>query len=383
MRLTATLLESLAWEHRTEGALETLLNLASEEGTAPLWLAYLRRTGRFGGPMQASNSANGAGDNRQTYGVVGEPENASVLGRAAETRLAVHRRELDELAEALDGLPWIALKGEPLSVQLYRATGLRDATDVDVLVAPGDLEEAVERLRGADFEGGVDDVDQKTSHKVVMRPVGGGLPVEVHWRVARPLIPAPDTRELLERREHVEMPLGEDETCEVPVLAPDDLLMQLAYHFHQHHGTLKGLADITAWLDRYGSERALSVRHGLRHRYGAAGLLDWALDALDLLTGARIGPGSDDPFVMMWARWSARMIERRYRGLEATPEVSSGETAGGLAMVDRLRQVARRLLDAGRGAMGMLALDRWEDKVVACARAGVLRPHRVGRLLME
>lgn len=383
--LTSTLLESLVWRHRTVGALGKLLDLSAVDGTAPLWLAYLERTGRFDDAF----SPNGGASNGAANGSVGShPPKADRTRRAIKTRLAVHRRQIERMANVLDDVPWVVLKGEPLSVQLFGETGLRESSDVDVMVAQCDCEEAVERLQEVGYRGEVEEMQEWAVNQLLMEPTGGGLPVEVHWRIARPVIPAPETSELINRRREVALPMGGEpsaddgspESLPVPVLAADDLLMHLAYHFHQRHGMLKGLADITAWIDRYGEERALEIRHQMRHRYGSAGLLDWALDTLNLLTGVRIGPGSDDPFVAMWSRWSARNIRRRYRDLEDTDHtmLNASENAEESAP-SRVRSVARTVLGAGQWAMGMLALDRWGDKITACVRAGVLEPHYIGR----
>jgi len=372
--LTSTLLESLVWRHRTVGALGKLLELSAVDGTAPLWLAYLERTGRF----DEAFSANGGASNGAANGSVGgHPPKADRARRSIKTRLTVHRQQIEQMADVLDDVPWVVLKGEPLSVQLFGETGLRESSDVDVMVARCDFEEAVERLQEAGYRGEADEIQEGAFNQILMQPTGGGLPLEVHWRIARPVIPAPETSELISRRREVVLPMGGDraadnevstESLPVPMLAADDLLMHLAYHFHEHHGMLKGLADITAWIDRYGEERALEIRHQMRHRYGSAGLLDWALDTLNLLTGVRIGPGSDDPFVAMWSRWSARNIRRRYRELEDTGHtMRNAPEDAAESGPERVRAFAREVLDAGQWAMSMLALDRWGDKITACS----------------
>ena len=72
------------------------------------------------------------------------------------------------------------------------------------------------------------------------------VPLELHWAVTKPHQPGPMTGEVLSRVVEAS-PVG-------LMLEPEDLLLALAAHSQQHHGALKTLFDLAAWLDCYASE---------------------------------------------------------------------------------------------------------------------------------
>ncbi len=93
----------------------------------------------------------------------------------------------DSVRERLErhGIHATWLKGPPLSRRVHGAPGLRESTDVDLLVAPEQLADAVTVVRGlgwaapADWTAG----DGRPLLHFELRHGGGLPPIELHWRV--------------------------------------------------------------------------------------------------------------------------------------------------------------------------------------------------------
>lgn len=85
------------------------------------------------------------------------------------------------------GLPCLPLKGQALSRVLYGGPGLRTSTDIDLLVSPDDLWDAVAVLEEEGFRAVADRRargGRPLLHTVLRPPRDTGLPsVEVHWRL--------------------------------------------------------------------------------------------------------------------------------------------------------------------------------------------------------
>lgn len=82
-----------------------------------------------------------------------------------------------------DTLPWLAVKGPVLDAALYPRPRLRTYRDLDVLVAPGRLAEAVSRLEDAGFR-----LADRNWRQIRERMVSqlhlereGSAPVDLHW----------------------------------------------------------------------------------------------------------------------------------------------------------------------------------------------------------
>jgi hypothetical protein len=142
-----------------------------------------------------------------------------------------------------DDLPWVVLKGPVLDAVFYGQPRLRSFTDVDVLVAPRHLGEAVERLEAADFE--VADRNWRLMFERVAGEVhlqrAGCAPVDLHWTLlfsqAMRCVFRFDTAAMLERSRVVEVAGGPVRTFD-----HEDTLLHLAVH-----GALEG-GDRLVWL---------------------------------------------------------------------------------------------------------------------------------------
>ncbi len=175
-----------------------------------------------------------------------------------------HQAELDAAAvEVLDafeaaGVESLLLKGPALARMLYHPGEHRGYGDIDLLVAPTDLDagrRALAELGYANSErGGLDDVagimhselwSQALESKMVQ------LMVDLHWRLAGCEAPADVIWKVLgRRRAWIEL-----DGRSVPVLAHDGLALHLATHAAQHGpDDIKAIADLARGLERWDPE---------------------------------------------------------------------------------------------------------------------------------
>lgn len=87
-------------------------------------------------------------------------------------------RLLAELHAALDGVPFLVLKGRPVAEWLYGDPELRPSDDVDIVIRSHDLERVTRRLNSLGFAG---DGAGRADLEAVFRR-GTGMPVDVHVR---------------------------------------------------------------------------------------------------------------------------------------------------------------------------------------------------------
>ena len=89
-------------------------------------------------------------------------------------------QELGRILQALDeaGIPVIVLKGAALAVTVYEDIGLRPMTDLDLLVLPSDLEQAIIKIKQSGFEL------EKASYHIVFSDGSSDINVELHWHLA-------------------------------------------------------------------------------------------------------------------------------------------------------------------------------------------------------
>lgn len=162
------------------------------------------------------------------------PDLATALRPDRDFARATHLRSLLVLAgldELFDGLAWAVFKGPVLSETAHPAPGLRLYTDVDVLVDPNELREAVRRLVAAGWRTR----NAPRHHRLAATPgemswqAPTGIVVDLHWT----LINGADRRRrhdiratsLLARRRRVRLGLAR-----VPVLGDTDALAQVCLH---------------------------------------------------------------------------------------------------------------------------------------------------------
>ncbi len=181
-----------------------------------------------------------------------------------------------EIAPALGDIPWVLLKGEPLGEILYGCGAARPTGDLDLLVLPGDVDEAHCRLKAAGLVdlGGPPRMWIHNQRALLHRP--SRAIVELHWALAELIVPQPPVGFVVKRAEP--FPLTPD--FHVKVLPNPLLLLHLALHFHHHLGHPRGLRDIQDWWARFGHSRASHEAFELADRFGMRGILEWPLAIL-------------------------------------------------------------------------------------------------------
>jgi hypothetical protein len=160
---------------------------------------------------------------------------------------------------AADGIRALALKGPLLAEEAHGDLGLRHTADVDLLVAPADLDAAARTLVAHGFSeptdvrraNGLPDLHLVLDHS--------GLPeVELHWRVHWD--EQAFSADMLARAAP-----GPDGLLRA---APADLAASLLLFYARDgfHG-LRVAADLAAWWDRHGHELPATFLEGHAERY--------------------------------------------------------------------------------------------------------------------
>jgi len=285
--------------------------------------------------------------------------------RSLGIRVAVNRHEMARILDRLSQLniDAVVLKGEPLARELFGDPHARSTTDLDVLVAPADFWKAAHLLE--------DDAYSRSSsykpwayNQVAFHRETPTVDVELHWQIAFPAIPTPETDQLIRRRRHVE-----NDGVKIPVLDEDSTFLQLCYHFHQHHGFLKGLLDIAAYLDRNPDVLTNPRFYETVDRLGLRGLVAWPLTTLsyfvaDLNVPERFAP---DFAVQLLAEWTTRRIVKRYRSLENP-------------LYEVLPDALQKVWGTATDCLTMGVLDESTRKFRHGLKPLFLGPHRLGRL---
>ena len=124
--------------------------------------------------------------------------------RAIGARALRRAAQLSELAGAFDAasIPLIAYKGPALALAAYGDIGVRASVDLDVVVAPGDVDRACGVLRALSYasRAGLTPAQERAlqrsfGHFVYARE-NSAAPVELHWRFSKRHYPwtiAPET----------------------------------------------------------------------------------------------------------------------------------------------------------------------------------------------
>ena len=155
-----------------------------------------------------------------------------------------------------EGIPVIVLKGAHLAEEIYGNTALRTMGDVDLLVKKTELgrveEVFVELGYGSANRPRVEEQCERRHHIITFR-TRNGLPIEVHWNIARPSSPFKIDVHALWRRARP----ATIADVQVKVLSPEDLIAHLCLHEAYHHRFSSGLrafCDIRETLARYKKE---------------------------------------------------------------------------------------------------------------------------------
>jgi hypothetical protein len=151
------------------GALDwqTLVVLATREGTAPLLHFHLRR-------LDLLQRLPSAAAHRLTAVTNLAWANSVVLeDRWAEATIALTRA----------GVETLTLKGMALAGTVYPERGLRPMADIDLLVRPADRRAAVKTLRGLGYRTLGEEAEQAARNFTEL--VRDGTLIDLHWHAAR------------------------------------------------------------------------------------------------------------------------------------------------------------------------------------------------------
>ena len=194
--------------------------------------------------------------------------------RAARLALAA-TTELGRLTKLCreNGLAFAVLKGVPLSERVYGNVGLRHAKDIDLLVAPDQVDAMADvldrlgyrpsELRPIDGEG-LKALWYRARKDLPFRNPQTGIEIELHWRLLNNehLLNLPFDAHTL-----VDVPLGS--RISAPVLRLEDEFAYLCAHGAGHGWVrLKWLADINAILAQHSAE---GIEDLYRHAAGLGG----------------------------------------------------------------------------------------------------------------
>jgi len=199
--------------------------------------------------------------NGPAAGVTVAPDRLAALSaecRQIAARNLLFQAETSKHAFALQqrGVPVLLLKGMHLATDVYSSSGLREMSDIDLLVDHAHLEAAAGVLREAGYEPVVDvpvATGVAAGHHLSRMIKPGVAGFEIHWTIA-----APDTGLVIDpqglwaRAKPVK--IG---PAKVLTLGPDDLLLHLCLHAtHQHvmEMGLRPLCDLTVVIERYRDE---------------------------------------------------------------------------------------------------------------------------------
>jgi len=155
-------------------------------------------------------------------------------------------RVMAMLADA--GIRSTALKGPLLGEAIYEDPGRRLSSDIDLLVAPEQLQAAVEVVRGLGYDAPTDYVEHcglPRLHFALVHERGELPPVELHWRV--------HWYERSFARERLLPPAGGPSGDWRPAPA-DELAALLLFYARDGFIDLRLATDLSAWWDVYGAD---------------------------------------------------------------------------------------------------------------------------------
>ncbi len=301
---------------------------------------------------------------------------ASAQGRWREqiASIALIRSIILEIQTLLGPeVPSIILKGEALGRLLYDDSYKRSTGDVDLLVDPENVEKVWRILESAGYTTyNMEKPREWTYNQFAVVHPKHRILIEIHWAIAFPTVPTPSTRSLFAQTNPIKL----SEALTVQTLNPENLYFQLAYHYHQHEGFLKGLLDIAAWLDRFETEADVDLIARTARELGVAGVLQWPLHTIYKLTGKRSVLYEEE--VSLPVKWWSELC----CSVTSNCLIRSKETARDLVILQPIADISKAegvLMDS----MAMLTVDGISPKIVGFLRPWVWGPHRVGRFLYK
>jgi Uncharacterised nucleotidyltransferase len=231
-------------------------------------------------------------------------------------------RVRNSLADA--GIRSAALKGPQLSERLYGDAGRRPSRDIDLLVAPTQLDAAVEVVRELGYQPPADPVGETglpLLHFALVHKRAELPPVELHWRV--------HWYETRFAEDRLLAPAGSAiGWCPEPI---DDLVALLLFYARDGFIGLRYAADIAGWWDALGSNIERGAIDGRIRTYPALGrVLIAAANVAQITVGL---PAAR----LTWCFSNAGHRERiAARLAEPHPHTSAGQIYADMALIDGL-----------------------------------------------
>lgn len=167
---------------------------------------------------------------------------------------------LRKCIESLDEIPFLLLKGLPLS-QIWHGSELwRSTNDLDIWVPRDSWKPAVKKLEKIGYSCRIEPHLWATNQILLNHPVLA--PVEIHWK----LIPSPWLTPGFEyafKRSRI-FPIHD---LNVRIPGDGDLFLHLILHAHQHYFAPRTLADICGALERLEPDTVLLDAYGILGLY--------------------------------------------------------------------------------------------------------------------
>ncbi len=183
-------------------------------------------------------------------------------GRRQGALLAlVAQQAVELLAEA--GIRCATLKGPQLGEALYGDAGRRSSSDIDLLVEPARLRDAVDVVRSLGYAQPYDRVDEHGRpllHFALVHERAELPPVELHWRI--------HWYETRFAQERLLAPTG-TVAAEWRPAAVDELAALLLFYARDGFLALRHACDVGAWWDTRGGELAYGAMDGLLAEHAA------------------------------------------------------------------------------------------------------------------
>lgn len=147
---------------------------------------------------------------------------------------------------------WIHLKGLGLAQQVYPDPYERKSGDVDILVDRRELLNWIQWLERNGFENQSPSTRPLTMNQVLFVHRATGVPLDLHWRIAYPHLPAPEFPELWRTRTEIEI-----NGTPVNVLNAGWGGFHLVVHSHQHLFEPRILKDLQHWIGHFDNEQEI------------------------------------------------------------------------------------------------------------------------------
>ena len=218
----------------------------------------------------------------------------------------------DELTRVLSifnrsGISVISLKGIVLAEMLYNNLGLRDISDIDILVTPDDLPKAGSLLVEMGYK-------RSTSPSEETHPFHGApyykqgailIHIELHWDLEDEKLQPITGQEIWNRAKRIQLPWGF-----ALVLSPEDMLLFSTIQLYKHSTHLKVLGDIAELLRKYDDVLDWSYLVNTANSWGITAGVYYALKWAHSLLEAPIPPSvmkASKP--KAWRRWVLEFLK--------------------------------------------------------------------------